>query len=172
MGRLLKTVEYAPERDRLLIPLTDESATIDLGRRLAGMLSPGHTVLLSGGLGSGKSTLARAIIQAQAGAAIDVPSPTFTLVQTYELPRGEVWHFDLYRLGDPDEVWELGFSDAVEAALVLVEWPDRLGPLTPADRLDVGLTPVAGASGRQAELVATGPLARTIVRSLLALLAP
>lgn len=146
--------------------LADEPATIALGRRLARALRPGDTVLLAGDLGAGKSTLARSIIRARAGAAIDVPSPTFTLVQTYDLPGGEVWHFDLYRLGAADEVWELGWEEAAGMAIVLVEWPDRLGPLTPADRLDILLETEPESPGRRATLTATGPGARATLRAL------
>lgn len=150
----------------LALALADQAATIALGDRLAQGLRPGDTVLLAGDLGAGKSTLARAIVRARAGADIEVPSPTFTLVQTYDLPGGDIWHFDLYRLGDPDEVWELGWEEAVGVAIVLVEWPDRLGALTPADRLDILLEPTPESPGRRATLSATGPRARATLRAL------
>ena len=111
------------------LPLADAAATEALGQRLAPLLASGDTLLLSGGLGAGKSHLARALIRQRLGAEIAVPSPTFTLVQTYPLPGGaEIWHADLYRLGDPGEVWELGLVDAMETAICLIEWPDRLAP--------------------------------------------
>jgi tRNA threonylcarbamoyladenosine biosynthesis protein TsaE len=119
--------------------LPDEAATVRLGARLAGLLAPGDVVALSGGLGAGKTALARANVAAAMGGPVEVPSPTFTLVQVYETPRLALWHFDLYRLSGPAEVLELGWEEAREEAAALVEWPDRLGPLIPADRLDVRL---------------------------------
>ena len=102
--------------------------------RLAGTLAPflraGDTVLLSGPIGSGKTHFARAVIQkrlADSGRYEDVPSPTFTLVQTYDDTTVQIWHADLYRLTSPDEVLELGLEDAFETAIVLIEWPDRFG---------------------------------------------
>lgn len=101
------------------------AATLAFARRLAALLMPGDVLLLEGDLGAGKSELARAMIQALAGAAIEVPSPTFTLVQTYATAAGPVTHADLYRIGDPDELIELGLD---EAGILLVEWPSRAGP--------------------------------------------
>lgn len=110
--------------------LFDETDTSAMGRALAGLAAPGMVLLLSGPIGSGKSHLARALIRARLGEATEVPSPTFTLVQTYE-GSPEIWHADLYRLTHPDEVLELGLEDAWQTALCLVEWPDRLGRSTP-----------------------------------------
>ena len=111
-----------------------------IARRLAPQLRAGDVVTLDGGLGAGKTAFARALINALPGAPEDVPSPTFTLVQTY--PRGdlEVWHFDLYRLEDPEEAFELGIEDAFVDAVSLIEWPDRLGPYLPKAHLRVTLT--------------------------------
>lgn len=111
--------------------LPDEAATAALGERLAGLLRPGDTVLLEGPIGAGKSHLARALIRARLGRMEDVPSPTFTLVQTYDAPECDIWHADLYRLSHPDEVLELGLEDAFSTAICLVEWPDRLGSHIP-----------------------------------------
>ena len=123
---------------RLYLP--DESATQALGQTLAARARPGDVLLLEGPLGAGKSTLARAFIRALAGDPnLTVPSPTFTLVQAYETPRGEVWHFDLWRLDGPEGLEELGWDEA-EQKIVLVEWPDRLGPLTPAHALRLTLS--------------------------------
>ena len=111
--------------------LPDADATAALARRLAACLGPGDTVLLQGQLGAGKSHLARAAIRAligPGGASAEVPSPTFTLVQVYDTEAGEVWHADLYRLSDPQEVDELGLDAAMEVAICLVEWPDRIAP--------------------------------------------
>lgn len=124
----------------LLVPLPDEQATIALGTRLAALLRPGDLVALAGDLGAGKSALARAVIQARAGAAIDVPSPTFTLVQHYPLAGLNVWHADLYRIDDPADALELGLEDAWTDGVLLLEWPDRLGGALPTDRLDIALT--------------------------------
>ena len=105
--------------------------TTALARAFAPQLAAGDVVLLEGHIGGGKTHFARAVIQALLGADEDVPSPTFTLVQTYEAPEFEIWHADLYRLSHPDEVFELGLVDAFESALCFVEWPDRLADLAP-----------------------------------------
>jgi tRNA threonylcarbamoyladenosine biosynthesis protein TsaE len=133
----------------LTLPLPDEDATADLGRTLAGLLRAGDTVLLSGPIGAGKTHLARALIRTATGEQ-DIPSPTFTLVQTYHSPLGDLWHADLYRLTHPDQVQELGLTDAMGSAIVLVEWPDRLGPLAPPDALHIALHPAG--DGRNAAI--------------------
>jgi tRNA threonylcarbamoyladenosine biosynthesis protein TsaE len=112
--------------------LADETATEQLGATLAARLRPGDVVGLEGELGSGKTTLARAILRAAAGdPELIVPSPTFTLVEVYETARGTYWHFDLYRLEAPQQVFELGWEEALAEGIVLVEWPQRLGDLLP-----------------------------------------
>ncbi len=121
-----------------------------LGERLAGLARPGDAILLEGPIGAGKSCLARAFIRARLGAAEEVPSPTFTLVQVYDDHGVEIWHADLYRLTHPDEVWELGLDQAFETAICLVEWPDRLGRHLPPDALTIRLE--ASADGRLANL--------------------
>ena len=115
--------------------LDDETHSARFGAALGLCLRPGDTVLLQGPLGAGKSHIARAAIRALVGADIDVPSPTFTLVQVYDGPLCEIWHADLYRLTGPDEVVELGLSDAMEQAIALVEWPERLGADVPEDAI-------------------------------------
>lgn len=122
------------------LALPDEAATTALARRLAAVARPRDVLALWGDLGAGKTTFARAFVAARAGKPVEVPSPTFTLVQTYDLPGGPVWHLDLYRLTDCEDVWELGWEEALAEAIVLVEWPERLGPLLPAERLDVRLS--------------------------------
>lgn len=108
--------------------LADEAATDTFGRRLAARLAPGDIVLLSGDLGAGKTALARGILTGL-GHAGEVPSPTFTLVQSYELPgvRLPVWHVDLYRLDDPNEVEELGLDEILADGALIIEWPERAG---------------------------------------------
>lgn len=108
-------------------------------RALAPLCAPGRIVALTGDLGAGKTALARALIRHISGDPdLDVPSPTYTLVQTYDTPDMPVWHFDLYRLKDPQEVFELGWEDALASnALLLIEWPERLGALLPANALNI-----------------------------------
>ncbi len=119
--------------DCLSLYLPDDSATDRLGGWLAERLGAGDCLLLEGPIGAGKSHLARALIRAKLGRMEDVPSPSFTLVQTYEADGLEIWHSDLYRLSHPDEVMELGLEEAFATALTLVEWPDRLGSLAPSN---------------------------------------
>lgn len=141
------------------LALADPAATRALGRRLAALLRPGDLVALEGDLGAGKSELARAVIRARAGAAIEVPSPTFTLVQGYDLPGLRVTHADLYRLGAAEEVLELGLDEALATGALLVEWPERAGPLLPAAaRLTIRLSvPDPAAPLRRAALLVAGP---------------
>jgi tRNA threonylcarbamoyladenosine biosynthesis protein TsaE len=116
-------------------------------------LRPGDALLLSGELGAGKSTLARGLVRALTRPDEEVPSPTFTLVQAYDGPGFQVFHFDLYRLSGPQEVFELGFDEAVDEGAVVVEWPQRLGARLPPDRLDIELRRIgAGDEGRRARL--------------------
>ncbi len=125
-------------RALLEFTLPDPTATEALAQALAPRLVPGDALLLTGPVGAGKTAFARALIQARlvaAGLWEDVPSPTFTLVQTYFDGVAEIWHADLYRLSGPAEVVELGLDEAFEEAICLVEWPHRLGALTPADAL-------------------------------------
>ena len=130
----------APTPETAALYLPDLAATGRLAGRVAALARPGEAVLLSGPLGAGKSAFARAFVRAWLGEpAAEVPSPTFTLVQPYDGPRGTVWHCDLYRLGDPDELAELGIEQGLAEAVLLVEWPDRLGPWVPVDRLELAL---------------------------------
>ena len=138
------------------VDLADEAATAGLAARLGALLRVGDVVALGGPLGAGKTTFVRALIAAALGAPSEVPSPTFTLVQIYDLPAGPLWHFDLYRLSGSDEVLELGWDDAVSEGIVIVEWPDRLGPLLPGDRLEVDLNFAGGEDRRAARLTGFG----------------
>jgi len=130
------------------LDLPSEDATRALARALGARLAPGDVLLLEGGIGAGKSLFARALIQSLQDAPEDVPSPTWTLVQTYDTRAGEVWHADLYRLTGPDEVLELGLDTAFDAAICLVEWPDRLAGEAPPDALTLSFE-VAGDSARR-----------------------
>ena len=138
---------------RLVLDLADEDATRRLGARLAACARPGDVVALAGALGTGKTTLARAFIRALMGPDEEVPSPTFTLVQTYDAPVAPVWHFDLYRLDRPDDAVELGLDDALADGISLIEWPERLGRLLPGRRLDLTLAEGSGNDARRATLV-------------------
>jgi tRNA threonylcarbamoyladenosine biosynthesis protein TsaE len=141
------------ESQTIEIALPDQAATARLAAGLAPHGRRGDVIALEGDLGAGKTTFARAFLEAL-GVAEEVPSPTFSLVQLYETPALEVWHFDLYRLTEPDEVWELGFEEARAAGLALVEWPERLGPHLPADRLH--LVFAHDGAGRRVSLAAHG----------------
>jgi N-acetylmuramate 1-kinase len=133
--------------------IADETLTAALARMLAAELRPGQAVLLDGPVGAGKTHFARAFIRARQGdGAEDVPSPTFTLVQTYDDPMGtEIWHADLYRLTDPSELHELGLDEALETGICLIEWPDRL-EAAPPGALTIALTTLPDPDLRQIAL--------------------
>jgi len=122
------------------VTLASEVETASFASALGAVLQVGDTVLLSGDVGAGKSFLARGLIKSLIGSSEDVPSPTFTLVQTYETAEAEIWHCDLYRLTDLSEIEELGLIAAFETAICLVEWPDRLGPYAPSSALSISLS--------------------------------
>lgn len=137
------------------IELVDEAATAALAARVAALARPGDVIALKGELGAGKTSFARAFIAARGGTEA-VPSPTFTLVQVYELPGGAIWHFDCYRLRDPEEAWELDIEDAFRDGISLIEWPERMAPHVPARRLEIALFSGATPEARHAEIDA-GP---------------
>jgi tRNA threonylcarbamoyladenosine biosynthesis protein TsaE len=115
--------------------LSSPQETADLAKRIAAALRPGDCLLLEGPIGAGKTHFSRHLIQSLLHIPEDIPSPTFTLVQTYEVPTGELWHADLYRLSSLNEVEELGLIDAFDTAICMIEWPDRLAELTPPHAL-------------------------------------
>ncbi len=132
-----------------VLDLSSEVATQAVGAGLARLLRRGDAVLLTGEIGAGKTTLVRALLRAATGdTALDVPSPTFTLVQSYDLPGGEVaHHYDLWRLSGPEGLIELGWEDSVRD-IVLVEWPERLGALRPVGALAIDLAVTADETRR------------------------
>jgi tRNA threonylcarbamoyl adenosine modification protein YjeE len=138
---------------RAEVHLGDLDATRDFGRRLATLLRGGETIALRGPLGSGKTELARALIRARAGAEIEVPSPSFTLVQDYRLARLTIRHIDLYRVEHASELIELGLEAPAGDEAWLVEWPERAEALLPDDRLEVTLEQGATPDARIARLV-------------------
>lgn len=142
------------------VDLPDIAATELLARRLAARARIGDVIGLRGPLGAGKTTFARAFIGEIArlsGESVDdVPSPTFTLVQTYEFARATVFHLDLYRIARPEEAWELGIEEAFASGVTLIEWPERLGALLPGDRVEVMLRSGATPNARIAEIALWG----------------
>jgi tRNA threonylcarbamoyl adenosine modification protein YjeE len=147
--------------------IENESALHRLASDIVGALQPGDLVTLSGDLGAGKTTFARAVIRHLAGdRTIPVPSPTFTLLQTYDLPPFPVVHADLYRLEGPGELAELGFDDLPHGAVVLLEWPDRAAGFLPPDRLDVAFTlaPQLGPEHRRVRVTGYGSFAPRVER--------
>jgi tRNA threonylcarbamoyladenosine biosynthesis protein TsaE len=123
----------------LVLALADEAATGQFAARLARLAQRGDVIALKGELGTGKTTFARAFIRARLGETLEVPSPTFTLVEVYGSGESApaIWHFDLFRLNSADEARELGFEEALTDDISLIEWPERLGPLLPAERLEL-----------------------------------
>lgn len=141
------------------ITLSSPDNTAALAQALAAHLKAGDTLLLSGPIGAGKTTFARALIQerlSQAGLWEEVPSPSFTLVQTYNDGAAEIWHVDLYRLDGGAETSELGLDEAFRTAICLVEWPERLGPQVPDDALALSLE-IGSESERSLTASASGP---------------
>ena len=137
--------------DSLPIRFASPEALEAFGARLAQRLGAGEAICLFGRLGAGKSTLARGLVRAMTQPDQDVPSPTFTLMQTYQGPDFSVAHFDLYRLKRPEEVFEIGLDEALDVGAVVIEWSERLEDALPPDRLDVRLE-IADDGGRLATL--------------------
>lgn len=151
----------------ILIELADEAQTAALAMKLAAAARAGDVFALIGDLGAGKTVFARAFINARTGTPEEVPSPTFTLVQTYTFPDADdpgghesggipVYHFDLLRIEDAGEIEELGMDEAFAGGISLIEWPERLNGLLPVDRLDVTLTQGKGEAERRCVLTGHG----------------
>jgi len=139
--------------------LDSEAATTALAGRLAPLAVPGDVIGLWGGLGTGKTVFARAFIRARGNPDEEVPSPTFTLLQVYDPAAGfsgSVYHFDLYRLSAPEDAHELDIEDAFAEGVSVIEWPDRLGPLLPDERLDVTLAHGTSPESRRLTLSGNG----------------
>ncbi|WJR78314.1 tRNA (adenosine(37)-N6)-threonylcarbamoyltransferase complex ATPase subunit type 1 TsaE [Bradyrhizobium sp. NP1] len=149
------------------LALSNEAATAHLMADLALLTGPGDVITLSGDLGAGKTAAARAMIRYLAGDdTIEVPSPTFTLAQTYDLPSFPLVHADLYRINDASELEEIGLSPLPEATVVLIEWPERAADALPADRIDIAFShrPALGSSARAAEITGHGKAAAQVAR--------
>jgi len=149
--------------------LDNLSATEALAARLAKVAAPGDTIGLAGELGAGKTAFARAFIAACLGIE-EVPSPTFTLVQVYDNENGAapVWHFDLYRLEGPEEIYELGIEDAFDTAICLIEWPEKMAEHAPDAWLELRLLPGDTEHSRRAQLTPHGARAAQLIEHLTA----
>lgn len=141
----------------ITVELADERATAALARRIAALARVGDVLALTGGLGTGKTVFARAFVNARLGRPEEVPSPTFTLVQAYEMPDGiVVYHFDLFRAESPSEARELGMDDAFADGISLIEWPERLLGALPEDRLEIAFDQGPAPDSRLARIVPSG----------------
>ena len=139
-------------QDRTLL---DPAATAAAAGTLAELCQPGDVICLFGDLGAGKTTFARGFLRAL-GVAGEIPSPTFNLLLTYNTAACTIWHFDLYRLNEPNEIIELGFEDAMADGISLIEWPDRLGDWLPERRIEIYLIETKADTRRQLRLRAVG----------------
>lgn len=138
----------------LQLNLDSPTATTRLAQAVADRLDCGDVVLLKGPVGAGKTHFARALIRQLCGADLDVPSPSFTLVQTYQTPRCPVWHVDLYRLTNVSQVLELGLDEAFETGITVIEWPEMLGRTRPERFLEITLFPDATDENRRTARIA------------------
>lgn len=136
--------------------IVNQAGTKSLARTLASMAKPRDVILLYGDLGMGKTVFSRAFVQSLTSPDEDVPSPTFTLVQLYDTDKGTIWHFDLYRLKQPDEVYELGFEEALSDGISLIEWPERAERLYPRNRLEIRITAGDASDERRIALIPHG----------------
>jgi tRNA threonylcarbamoyladenosine biosynthesis protein TsaE len=154
-------LDVSPPATDIRMVLADEAATARLAAAVAKIVQAGDVIALHGTLGAGKTSFARGFIAALGGGP-EVPSPTFTLVQIYDVAPAPVWHFDLYRTSAPDEALELGIEEAFVEAISLIEWPERLGSLLPSERLDIALDFGAGETERHATLTGQGAWRRRL----------
>jgi len=157
-----------PRQINWRLDLADDAATSALANNVASWLHAGDLLTLSGDLGAGKTTFARALIRLLCDdPALEVPSPTFTLMQVYETPAHPIVHADLFRIENPRDIAELGWEEATEGALVLVEWPERAGDFLTADRLDIAfhIDPGHGPSQRIAILTGIGVFATRVAQA-------
>src|SRR5579863_297736 len=155
------------DRSTFSLALANETATANLMADLALLIGPGDVFTLSGDLGAGKTAAARALIRYLAGdAAIEVPSPTFTLAQSYDLPPFSLVHADLYRVNEASELEEIGLSPLPEGVVALIEWPERASGALPPDRIDIALShrPALGSTARAAEITGHGKAAAQVKR--------
>lgn len=153
----VKHASLGPDAPRWSVIASNEQSTADYARLIASMVRAGDLVTLSGGLGVGKTSFARALVRALTGQPdLDVPSPTFTLMQTYEGPGFPIVHADLYRIGDPTELDELGWYEMAQTSLVLLEWPERAPEFLHANRLDVALSILPDPDNQRRAITFTG----------------
>ena len=151
----------------LTVPLENIAATDALAGQLAELAEAGDIIGLGGELGAGKTTFARGFIRTRLG-DVEVPSPTFTLVQIYENGGAPVWHFDLYRLESSEEIYELGIEEAFDRAICLIEWPEKMAGNEPSDWLEMRLNPGESETSRRAAFHPHGARARELLRRLTA----
>ena len=139
--------------------IESEAAMMELGAALFDKVQAGDVLLLRGDLGAGKSVFARGFVRSGAAPlglddpTFEVPSPTFTLVQTYAAKSFDIWHFDLYRIERKEELWELGLEEALDDGVVLVEWPERALSFFPEARLEIHIDQIEGGSARQVAFI-------------------
>jgi tRNA threonylcarbamoyladenosine biosynthesis protein TsaE len=136
----------------IVLTLKTIEDTYELARQLAEKVEKGDVVFLKGDLGSGKTEFARGFIRALTSSTEEVPSPTFSLVQLYETAKGTVWHFDLYRLENATQAWELGLEEAIGEGISLIEWPERLERLSFKNVLEVDFTIIQGTDAREVKI--------------------
>lgn len=152
-------------RDQTEFSVATLRATEAIASVLGYALKAGDCILLEGPVGAGKTAFARALINSQLEISEHIPSPTFTIVQTYETPRFEIWHCDLYRLSSTAELIELGLEEAISSTVTIIEWPDRLGDLTPKEALRLSISPLEAQEARNIRVSGPERLVSSLVGS-------